>query len=157
MPLIVFMILTASSVHDFDGVWKLDAPANDRGVRGAALENATAVLNRPASLTENAVPSAELRLAVVGEQVMLARQGRSLTLRLGAAPRRIWSEHGRDELAIRFRDGRLWLTSRGEHTERVSTFSLSEDGQRLTWSVRISQPSAAAPVEYASTFVRVAP
>ena len=102
----------------------------------------------------NQIPKS-LAIAVSGSDVEVSFDGRSHSAALDQAPIRTTSEFGdKIKLSHRMRGAHLYEFLDGAKGDRHNTFELSEDGKRLTLSVKITSSHLPVPVEYRLTYKR---
>ena len=151
---------TEPSPSTFDGVWRHAPGPEETRRRQASIEAATEDLSifmrgkARDRLDERTTPPRVLQLQVRDDRVELSRDGKSVSLRVGAKPVTVERNGQRAILSVRLDRAQLVLHSKGERGERTTTYALSPDGRGLTMSVRMTSERLGAPLEYRSTYRR---
>lgn len=150
----------AASRDALSGTWTYAGDETEEQKRKTSIEAATQsvpgffrgrVRNQ---LSDRTKPVSELELAVQGEQVRFSGDGHKLSLKAGDEPVRIKQDGKTGEVSVRFEGTYLVLTSAGDKGQRVTTYSVSSDGDELTVAVRMSGEKLSSPIVYRSTYRR---
>ncbi len=105
-------------------------------------------------LLDRTAPANQIEIAASGNRVELSNGEVSVTLTLGGDAVRVQGPRGSGQAQARQVEGKLVLRVEGDNATRTTTYTLSEDGQRLVLDVRIDVAGLSSPIRFQVTYER---
>jgi len=140
------------------GHWRAAETEEEKERRRQTIEEATERMGRfrrgraRSRLGERTSPPASLTIEIEDAKAALIAGDRRLEVQLGGPPVEVEGSEGRAQLSALMEGDRLIVEARTDRGGRTTTYRA--DGDRLSMKVTLTEERLAAPVVYATTYIR---
>ncbi len=145
------------------GHWKKSVSPQQDARRTKSIEDATADLNfivrgiAQGRLEKRSTASDELHIQVARGQLSIRAKGKHWELPLNGKPQRVANGDEEGTVGATVDRGKAVIIANGENGRRTTTFTPSDDGKTLLWTVTIVSERLSKPIEASVTYRRVNP
>ena len=152
--------VTNSAPKNYSGTWRLSLSAEQQRQRQAAIESAVSRFGRFQQGKARQVmdrmtsPENQLRIVDSGNQIIMTRMGREVTIALNGQPVAVNLGQRNASMQAVKRGGKLIVVSSMANATKTTSYELSADGRQLKQTVDMSGGRLPTPIQYTNTYIR---